>query len=175
MDVRSLDASYERKAQSTKTFTAAQRAQLETVRRELTRAEAQWRDANERELPEEVHRLQAEAKREELKALMQQFSSTLPSTTSSSTSSSSSSTPPESRLSKGGGGRGGFTTVVNNNNNNRVERHHLYNNNNNNNNKVHKSTGGSGHYQPPAIGPDKTKGTDAFAAMSRHRFGTKAN
>ena len=46
---------------------------LEAVRQELTRLETLWRQANEKELPEETYRVQAEAKREELKTLMAQF------------------------------------------------------------------------------------------------------
>jgi hypothetical protein len=43
------------------------------VRAELTRFEAELREANENELPEESYRLKAEAKRKELTALMTKF------------------------------------------------------------------------------------------------------
>ena len=72
IDVKSLDAKFEAKAKITK-FSTQQEEEIERVRQELTRLEAQWRQANEKELPEEVFRVQAEAKRQELKNLMAQF------------------------------------------------------------------------------------------------------
>ena len=54
-------------------YTTGQEIQLEAVRAALTKAEAQWRDANEKELPEEKFRVVVEAKRAELANLMKQF------------------------------------------------------------------------------------------------------
>jgi hypothetical protein len=47
-----------------------QEREIEAVRAELTRFEAELREANENELPEESYRLKAEEKRKELNALM---------------------------------------------------------------------------------------------------------
>lgn len=74
VDVKSLDAKFEEKAKGCK-FSDQQEEKIEAVRQELTRLESLWRAANEKELPEEVYRVQAEAKREELKNIMAQFAS----------------------------------------------------------------------------------------------------
>lgn len=70
--MKSFDAKFEQKAQVSK-FSPAQEEKIESVRQELTRLENLWREANEKELPEEPYRAQAEAKREELKNLMNRF------------------------------------------------------------------------------------------------------
>jgi hypothetical protein len=71
IDPAAVDARIERKLN--KPFTLDQEAQLETVRGEFNKAEAAWREANEKELPEEELRGKMEAKREELHALMEKF------------------------------------------------------------------------------------------------------
>lgn len=161
IDVKSLDAKFEEKAKITK-FTTEQEEQIETVRQELTQLETLWRQANEKELPEEVYRVQAEAKREELKNLMAQFAKkegggTITTTTSSlATKLSAASIATTNRatgmLSSSSTSNhantepGGFTPV--------------------------KSTRKQ-HYLPVKEG--STAGVDPFSAMSRHRFGTATN
>jgi hypothetical protein len=78
VDIKSLDDKFEKKSKSTsssaqQSWSPAQKAQVQAVRAELTRLEALWRDANEKELPEEVYRLQAQTKREELNQLLAAF------------------------------------------------------------------------------------------------------
>ena len=51
----------------------AQEIELEKVRGELSSAEKRWREANEKELPEEEYRVLTEAKRKELSELMKKF------------------------------------------------------------------------------------------------------
>jgi hypothetical protein len=53
--------------------TQEQEREIEAVRSELTKYEAELREANEMELPEETYRLKAEEKRKELSALMAKF------------------------------------------------------------------------------------------------------
>ena len=55
------------------TYSQEQEEQLETLRAELTKVEADLRNANEMELPEEMFRSQADAKRKELNDLMAKF------------------------------------------------------------------------------------------------------
>ena len=50
-----------------------QEIELEKVRSELSSAEKRWREANEKELPEEEYRVLTEAKRKELSDLMKKF------------------------------------------------------------------------------------------------------
>lgn len=161
IDVKSLDAKFEEKAKITK-FTTEQEEQIETVRQELTHLETLWRQANEKELPEEVYRVQAEAKRQELKNLMAQFakkegisgtsnvttkSSTTPTTTT--TTSRATGMFNSSKNHHGNPEAGGFIPV--------------------------KASSGGGsstrkqHYLPAKEG--STTGVDPFSAMSRHRFG----
>ena len=159
IDVQSLDAKFEAKAKSLTKFTLPQEEQLEVVRQELTRLEALWREANEKELPEEVYRVQAEAKREELKNLMKDFSKQQHDETYQSSLSSSSSSP---RVTTTNGSKsnhtknGGFTPVGKG---------------------ATTTTGRKQHYLPPVTTKNgsatTTKGaaTEPFAAMSRHRFG----
>ena len=77
VDVQSLDAKFEAKVHAAQGhvdgLTPSQQAQVEAVRQSLTRLELQWRDANEKELPEEKFRLAVEAKRDELHTLLQQI------------------------------------------------------------------------------------------------------
>jgi predicted phage gp36 major capsid-like protein len=54
-------------------FFQDQEAQIEAVRSELTKAEDRFREANEKELPEELFRVQAEEKRNELNDLVAKF------------------------------------------------------------------------------------------------------
>ena len=51
-----------------------QEAQLDVIRSELTEAESRFREANEKELPEEVFRIQVASKRKELNELVDKFS-----------------------------------------------------------------------------------------------------
>ena len=74
IDVRALDSRIEKKAEIP-SLTRDQEVEVEAVRTELTKAEAAWREANEKELPEEVFRLRVEEKRKELNDLMEKFSS----------------------------------------------------------------------------------------------------
>jgi hypothetical protein len=67
-----VDSRIEKKAE-VKSFTPQQEMEVEALRAELTKVEALLRDANERELPEEVFRVQVETKREELNSLMEKF------------------------------------------------------------------------------------------------------
>ena len=67
-----VDSRIEKKAE-VKSFTPQQEMEVEVVRAELTKVEALLRDANERELPEEVFRVQVESKRGELNTLMEKF------------------------------------------------------------------------------------------------------
>jgi hypothetical protein len=75
IDIKSFDAKFEHKAKVSK-FSPEEEEKIEQVRKELSHLESLWRDANEKELPEEVYRVQAEAKREILKNMMKRFSST---------------------------------------------------------------------------------------------------
>lgn len=75
VDVKSLDAKFEEKARVSR-YSEDQEAQIAAIQKELTHFEALWREANEKELPEELYRVQAEAKREELTSLMKKFSTT---------------------------------------------------------------------------------------------------
>lgn len=50
---------------------------LEQLQHELTVCEKQWREANEKELPEEEFRVNVEQKRKELNYLIAEFSSQL--------------------------------------------------------------------------------------------------
>eukprot|EP00816_Leptocylindrus_hargravesii_P003936 CAMPEP_0196825852 /NCGR_PEP_ID=MMETSP1362-20130617/93297_1 /TAXON_ID=163516 /ORGANISM="Leptocylindrus danicus, Strain CCMP1856" /LENGTH=214 /DNA_ID=CAMNT_0042206351 /DNA_START=618 /DNA_END=1262 /DNA_ORIENTATION=+ len=72
VDPAKMDQILECKA-SVKVFTENQNLELEAVRAELTKAEAKLREANEKELPEEAHRVVVEAKRNELNALVKKF------------------------------------------------------------------------------------------------------
>jgi len=67
-----MDSRIERKAE-VHHFTKEQEAEIEAVRAQLTAAEKEWREANEKELPEESFRVEAEAKRKELNDLMEKF------------------------------------------------------------------------------------------------------
>mmetsp|Transcript_4466 Transcript_4466/g.8498 ORF Transcript_4466/g.8498 Transcript_4466/m.8498 type:complete len:236 (+) Transcript_4466:94-801(+) len=133
VDVQTLDAKFELKAAhyerttgSNNGWTPAQRANVEAVRRDLERLELQWRDANEKELPEETYRLAVKAKRDELHTLLQQLSE------SAAADNKTKKTPQgrpqggqrsgKSRLGEEERGKGeeqGFTTVVGTNNNNK--------------------------------------------------------
>jgi hypothetical protein len=162
VDIQTLDDKFEKKSKSsssssqTQSWSSAQKAQVQAVRLELTRLEALWREANEKELPEEVYRQQAAAKRDELNQLLAALTA---STTPGGLA------PHHHHHAKGveSGGKGG--------------RHHL-------NAVAPGSPRGRGHYEPttPLEGGGTTTTTttaaahgDAFAAMSRHRFGTTAN
>mmetsp|Transcript_33656 Transcript_33656/g.38977 ORF Transcript_33656/g.38977 Transcript_33656/m.38977 type:complete len:255 (+) Transcript_33656:111-875(+) len=72
IDSHLVDARIEQKAQP-KRLTAAQEAEVESIRAELTQAEEGLRDANERELPEEKFRVLCESKRKELNEVMASF------------------------------------------------------------------------------------------------------
>ena len=161
IDVKSLDAKFEEKAKITK-FTTEQEEQIETVRQELTHLETLWRHANEKELPEEVYRVQAEAKRQELKNLMAQFakkegrSGTSSVTTKSSTTTTTTTTP-TSRAT------GLFNSSSSNHGSNTEAGGFI---------PVKGSSISSTrkqHYLPAKEG--STTGVEPFSAMSRHRFG----
>lgn len=144
VDVKSLDAKFEAKAKVSR-FSSEQEAQIESVRQELTRLEALWRDANEKELPEETYRLKVEGKRDELKKLMTEFSG--PTATKGEKEQSTTE----------GNGKGkprsfsndGFTQVV-----------------------AKQPGRGRGHYLPAKDGNGTA---DPFSSLSRQRLGTKAN
>lgn len=161
VDVRSLDAKFEAKAKVSK-FSVEQEAQIEAVREELTRLETMWREANEKELPEEMYRVKAEAKREELKVLLKKFSAG--STTTKTTSTASISATEKSTESRGRrdsssrsssvfSRQDGFTPVL----------------------KHSSPRRSSGHYLPAKEGNTGRGGVDPFVGMSRHRFGQAAN
>ena len=120
---------------------------IESVRQELTRLETLWRQANEKELPEEVYRVQAEAKREELKNLMAQFAKQQQDTSAGTT------TAPSAR------GGGGFTTVLHSSSSKQRHHHH----------PTSPAAPSKQHYLPAK--DREAGGVDPFAAMSRHRFG----
>lgn len=148
VDVKTLDAKYEAKAKQFSQFTAAEQEEMEAVRQELTRLEALWREANEKELPEEVYRVQAEAKREELKELMKKFS--------------------HHSISPRGGNKKGLSAVATTN------AGSLSSSLNSRNDSPTTSTINPRrpHYLPAK---NEASNKDPFAAMSRHRFGTAAN
>ena len=73
IDAAVMDSRIERKAE-VHHFTKEQEEEIETVREQLVAAEKLWREANEKELPEESFRIDAEAKRKELNDLMDKFS-----------------------------------------------------------------------------------------------------
>lgn len=72
LDVAKIDDFFEKKA-AVRSYTAAQEAELETVRAQLGAITAELRHANEHELPEETFRLAEQAKRQELNDLVEKF------------------------------------------------------------------------------------------------------
>lgn len=72
VDASKMDQILEFKS-SAKVFTESQNLEIEAVRSELTKAEVKLREANEKELPEEAHRVAVEAKRNELNKLLKKF------------------------------------------------------------------------------------------------------
>ncbi|KAL7483780.1 hypothetical protein ACHAWX_000187, partial [Stephanocyclus meneghinianus] len=74
IDPAAADKKAERKAGVVR-LTDEQNRRVEAVRAELEEIEAQLREANENELPEEEYRVAAERKRDELNELMKEFQS----------------------------------------------------------------------------------------------------
>ena len=72
VDVRLVDERVEKKA-TVAHLSREQDEEVEAVRQELTRAEENLRDANEKELPEETFRVLCEEKRKELNELVAKF------------------------------------------------------------------------------------------------------
>jgi len=72
IDSKLVDMRFQKKASITH-YSKSQEVELDAVRRELKAAENRWRDANEKELPEEEFRLLTEQKRKDLKDLMEKF------------------------------------------------------------------------------------------------------
>jgi hypothetical protein len=81
VDVALMDSRIERKAE-VHHFTKEQEQEIEAVRSELEVAEANLRDANEKELPEETFRVAVEAKRKQLNDLMEKYGKMNPATSS---------------------------------------------------------------------------------------------
>lgn len=74
IDPALMDKRIDDKIRLSHNFTAQQDIELESVRGELAKLQADWTDAKEKELPEEELRLKVEAKRSELHDLMEKFS-----------------------------------------------------------------------------------------------------
>jgi Plant specific eukaryotic initiation factor 4B len=117
IDAKAVDQKFEARAAAAhrqqSRLTAAQQAQLQAVRDDLTRITEELRDANERELPEETFRVAEERKRKELNDLLAEFekvnlatAAAAPSPSSAAAKSPTSERPRRYNANSSGSGRG---------------------------------------------------------------------